>query len=242
MFLGPQDHPPKLPSQVKRSISLIWIPGWFSSVVMLCAEPNTVTELQERLKQAQEQVETLSDLMQSLQRDMKAQEAELTAMRERALRLTQATKQNPTATAEETARLKAKVTELEATVAQLQAKLAARDLASVPVLTPIFYGLSDHVPTSEYQRIWTDVQKVLAQAPGAKFRLTGHANKEGSEDINYRQSALRAQSLAKFLVSRGLSAEKLQVVAAGSTHPLHPADSTEGRQKNRRVVVEVIAD
>lgn len=199
-------------------------------------------ELQKRLTEASAQVESLSGLMEGLQREMKTQELEIRELRERAVKLTQASKQQSQTGGDAALvkSLKERVAELEATVVTLRQTLSLREITPLPTIAPVFYGLSDAAMGKEYQRVCAAVQAARKADPMSVFRLTGHSNHEGLEEVNYRQSAVRAQALATFLIGRGVPAQQLQVVAAGSTHPLYPADSAAGRQQNRRVTIELV--
>lgn len=109
-----------------------------------------------------------------------------------------------------------------------------------PVIAPVFFGLADAQLQQEYFRILQTLRTHLQSQPNAIVRLIGHANADGNETLLYKQSAQRAEALATFLTSRGIARKQIQVVAAGSAHPLKDSDSAEGRRFNRRVEVEIL--
>jgi outer membrane protein OmpA-like peptidoglycan-associated protein len=55
--------------------------------------------------------------------------------------------------------------------------------------------------------------------------------------INYNLSLLRAQTIANYLVAKGVNAERLIIVANGSDKPLQDNSSPKSRKFNRRVDV-----
>jgi outer membrane protein OmpA-like peptidoglycan-associated protein len=109
-----------------------------------------------------------------------------------------------------------------------------------PVIAPVFFGLADAQLQQEYFRILQTLRTHLQNQPNAIVRLIGHANADGNETLLYKQSAQRAEALATFLTSRGIARKQIQVVAAGSAHPLKDSNSAEGRRFNRRVEVEIL--
>jgi chemotaxis protein MotB len=56
---------------------------------------------------------------------------------------------------------------------------------------------------------------------------------------NWELSAARASSVTRFLVHKGLAAERLRAVGMADTHPRESNASPEGRARNRRVSVVV---
>jgi OmpA-OmpF porin, OOP family len=84
--------------------------------------------------------------------------------------------------------------------------------------------------------------------PGdARFVLRGHSDTMGSDADNLTTSRRRARAVADYLTGRGIAAERIEVIALGERRPVAPnakpdgSDDPEGRARNRRVDVEVIA-
>lgn len=72
------------------------------------------------------------------------------------------------------------------------------------------------------------------------IEVAGHTDSIGDEDYNQGLSERRAQSVADYLVSRGISRNRLQVVGFGETRPKVPNTTPENRAQNRRVVLTVL--
>ena len=231
----------------------IWL-GLIATAGIAAGEPNAVQQLQKQLSGAQSQIEELSHLMQDLRREMKTQEDDLKMMRERALKQNTDSRKQQLSSEKEVQELKSKLAAAEAKIRSLESQLAVKErqlLAAASAnsapsnptegnIPPVFFGLKEEELQREYARVLKEIQQKLAAAPATVVRLTGHSNLEGSDEVNLRQSALRAESLAKFLESRGIARKSIQVVAAGSSHPLHEPTSKEGRLKNRRVEIVLV--
>jgi OOP family OmpA-OmpF porin len=72
------------------------------------------------------------------------------------------------------------------------------------------------------------------------IEVAGHTDSIGDEDYNQGLSERRAQSVADYLVSRGIARNRLQVVGFGETRPKLPNTTPENRAQNRRVVLSVL--
>jgi len=74
-----------------------------------------------------------------------------------------------------------------------------------------------------------------------ELELTGHTDEIGADEYNLRLSERRAQSVADYLTSRGISEERIRVMASGETEPIainkyeDGTDSPGGRRLNRHV-------
>ena len=224
--------------------------AWTTPVL---ADPDSLEQLRGKLDGAREQVEDLSTLVESLQREMKAQEMDFNEMRARTLQLQARQRQQATAPDAKLEELKARLATSEERVRLLEQKLAAtpsaatlqESKAAIPTsqaqaIPPVYFGLSDGALVREYQRVLGVLKSALVTNSKSMFRLTGHSNAEGDENVNLRQSALRAESLAGYLTTHGIPRQCLEVVAAGARHPLHKPNSKEGRKMNRRVEVEIL--
>lgn len=81
-----------------------------------------------------------------------------------------------------------------------------------------------------------EVYDFLLEYPDVKIELVGHTDDMGSESYNQILSERRAESVAKVLIDRGISAERIKTKGRGSTQPLFPNNfDDELRDLNRRV-------
>lgn len=85
------------------------------------------------------------------------------------------------------------------------------------------------------------VAKVLNdnQSPGETIVIEGHTDAQGSDSANLALSQARAESVRTYLVSRGVSPERVRAVGRGEQQPVASNDSPEGRANNRRVEIVV---
>lgn len=68
------------------------------------------------------------------------------------------------------------------------------------------------------------------------IHIIGHTDSLGKDDYNLALSYHRAEAVRQYLISKGIfSPEKLKAFGRGSTEPIAPNNSEQGRQMNRRV-------
>lgn len=84
------------------------------------------------------------------------------------------------------------------------------------------------------------VVEIMKKNKNIKLKIIGHTCNIGGNEENYRVGMKRANSVANYLISKGISRNRLKTVSKGETEPLKPNTSEANRQKNRRVELEVI--
>ena len=77
----------------------------------------------------------------------------------------------------------------------------------------------------------------LTEYPNRTASIEGFTDSMGSEDFNQTLSERRADSVKRYLVGRGVQAERLSSSGRGENAPVADNESAAGRQQNRRVEV-----
>jgi outer membrane protein OmpA-like peptidoglycan-associated protein len=77
----------------------------------------------------------------------------------------------------------------------------------------------------------------LGQQPTTEVRIVGHTDSTGSDAVNNPLSVNRAQSARDYLVSRGVSANRIAIDGRGSREPVADNATESGRARNRRIDV-----
>jgi OOP family OmpA-OmpF porin len=68
-----------------------------------------------------------------------------------------------------------------------------------------------------------------------RFEIAGHTDSVGLDEYNDRLSQARALSVMRFLIGRGIEAERMSARGYGERQPIDTNDTHEGRARNRRV-------
>jgi OOP family OmpA-OmpF porin len=84
------------------------------------------------------------------------------------------------------------------------------------------------------------VADVLIKNPAVRGEVQGHTDNVGSAEYNQQLSERRAESVKKYLVGKGIAAERIVAKGYGLSMPIASNDTKEGRAKNRRVQLKEI--
>ena len=82
--------------------------------------------------------------------------------------------------------------------------------------------------------------KAISQDAKTSVRLNGYTDDIGTDAYNMGLSARRAQAVADALLKRGIPANNIVISSYGKAAPVSSNDTEEGRQKNRRVEMELL--
>ena len=69
--------------------------------------------------------------------------------------------------------------------------------------------------------------------------IDGYTDNSGSDKINNPLSVKRAEATKKYLVSKGIAADRMTTAGFGSTNPIADNKTAAGRKKNRRIEIKI---
>jgi len=81
---------------------------------------------------------------------------------------------------------------------------------------------------------------LLRESPNIKIEVSGHTDNTGSEATNKTLSNSRALSVRNYLVSQGISGERIGYNDYGFDRPIASNNTEEGRAANRRVEIKIL--
>ena len=100
---------------------------------------------------------------------------------------------------------------------------------------------SDELLSSSFATL-NQAADVLAQYPGVRMEIQGHASSDGDDEYNLQLSQQRAESVRRYLSGRGVDPGRLQATGYGETRPLATNRNEDGRRQNRRVEFQILQD
>ena len=124
--------------------------------------------------------------------------------------------------------------------AELKAKEAKSKLEEAFSLTNVAFRTGSAVLTTESKRRLDKAIEVMKKYDGYRYNIQGHTDNRGKESFNKMLSTKRAKAVKDYLVSKGVDASILTYEGFGSERPIADNNTKEGREKNRRVVFEII--
>jgi OOP family OmpA-OmpF porin len=82
----------------------------------------------------------------------------------------------------------------------------------------------------------------LKEAGDVRVAVEGHTDSVGTDAYNQGLSVRRANSVADYLASGGISRSRMAVEGFGESRPVASNDTDDGRAQNRRVELKVISE
>jgi outer membrane protein OmpA-like peptidoglycan-associated protein len=190
--------------------------------------------------------------LERLQREREAnEERRLEAERARERAITQLTQQVETE--------RARATQTEAELARAREELARRDAAArqrieameaelaklaatrrterglIVTLPGVFFDSGKSALKPGARNTLSKIADQLRVSENARITIEGHTDSVGSDQMNQTLSEKRAAAVRDYIVSRGLSADRITMTGLGESSPVATNDTPAGRQQNRRV-------
>jgi len=81
---------------------------------------------------------------------------------------------------------------------------------------------------------------LLKENPNVKIEVSGHTDNTGSAATNKTLSKNRASSVRNYLISQGISGDRVKFEGYGFERPIAPNTTADGRAANRRVEIEIL--
>jgi outer membrane protein OmpA-like peptidoglycan-associated protein len=86
------------------------------------------------------------------------------------------------------------------------------------------------------------VSQLQADPKGAYFEIEGHTDNIGPKEVNEKIGLERAEAVKRYLYEHHqIPLHKMNVISYGEQKPVAPNNTKDGRAKNRRVVIRVMA-
>jgi len=119
-----------------------------------------------------------------------------------------------------------------------------RDGEKIRLIMPgnITFATAKFSINSNFHSTLDGVTRVLARYPDTQLLVGGHADSTGSAAFNQVLSANRALSVANYLNSQGIASARLMSRGFGSDMPIADNSTAPGRQANRRVELNIVAN
>jgi peptidoglycan-associated lipoprotein len=82
---------------------------------------------------------------------------------------------------------------------------------------------------------------LLIKHPNVKIQLEGHCDERGTIEYNLALGERRANSTKKYLISIGISTDRISTISYGKEKPLDPGHNEEAWAKNRRAHTVILS-
>jgi len=85
------------------------------------------------------------------------------------------------------------------------------------------------------QQLLDEVVAIAEMCPSVAVEVTGHTDAVGDKDYNVGLGERRAEAVVVYLISKGMSEDRLTAVGLGFSQPIADNSTEEGRAMNRRI-------
>ncbi len=106
-------------------------------------------------------------------------------------------------------------------------------------LPDVTFAVDSTTISPSFQAALDKVAQSMVQYPNSLVDVYGHTDSTGSAAYNLDLSKRRADSVARYLISRGVSSARLQTKGMGEDYPVADNTTPEGRALNRRVEIKI---
>ena len=108
------------------------------------------------------------------------------------------------------------------------------------LLNNLFFDLEKATLRPESYPELNRIVKLMGEKPNMTIEISGHTDSTGPEEYNLNLSKQRANSVASYLIGKGVDKSRMTVEYFGESKPMVPNDTREGRKKNRRVEFKIL--
>ena len=102
------------------------------------------------------------------------------------------------------------------------------------LLKDIHFGFDRYDLMPESRKILSQNAELLLKNPRAIIQIEGHADERGTIEYNLALGVRRANSTKEYLISLGVSPDRMSTISYGEEMPRDPRHNEEAWAKNRR--------
>ena len=113
--------------------------------------------------------------------------------------------------------------------------------AQVVALPNIEFAYEKAELTPAGRQTLEQVVRFMNDQPELALDIWGHTDSKGAELYNLRLSQKRAAAVVEHLIASGIAASRLKSAGFGESRPLADNETDEGRERNRRVELNIRA-
>ncbi|MBM4398026.1 MAG: OmpA family protein, partial [Deltaproteobacteria bacterium] len=104
----------------------------------------------------------------------------------------------------------------------------------------VYFAFGKATIKKESHPLLNEVAQALKDHPTFTIRIEGHTDSVGKPASNRKLSQARADSVRKYLVSKGIAGSRLTAIGHGQDRPIDDNSTDAGRAINRRVEFHIV--
>jgi outer membrane protein OmpA-like peptidoglycan-associated protein len=191
-----------------------------------------IEDLRENSQQAQLDFETSRTRIAELDEEIRNLDAQLGGVSQERVALVQRL--------EAEARIRDQFTSIEQIFTRDEARVSREENAIVIRLVGLTFATGSATVASTHRPLLEKVQQAAAVFPRAQIVIEGHTDSYGSDETNMRLSQQRAEGVSTYLANElGVPSFRMSAVGYGETRPIANNETSQGRERNRRIDVRI---
>ncbi len=111
---------------------------------------------------------------------------------------------------------------------------------NVFILRNVFFNTNEFALDKKSNIELDKLVNFLKTNPKIKLEISGHTDNTGDKVKNQKLSESRAKSVVEYLISKGITKERLVFKGYGDSQPIATNDTEEGKSQNRRTECKMI--
>ena len=130
--------------------------------------------------------------------------------------------------------IKPPIKEPKLTEEEIFAKKSLEELNSEKPLNVVLFDYDKYFIREDAKPILQNNAAWMKKWKSVKILIEGHCDERGTEDYNMALGEKRAKSAFDYLVSLGISSDRIKTISYGKSQPTDPGHNEIAWQKNRR--------
>lgn len=120
---------------------------------------------------------------------------------------------------------------------EIEIERLADDTLKLNLNSEVSFDVNSYQIKGSFQGPLNKLADVIAKYDRTDVTVAGHTDSSGSDSYNQNLSEKRAEAVASYFVSRGISTARLSTMGYGESQPRADNSTASGRQLNRRVEI-----
>lgn len=119
--------------------------------------------------------------------------------------------------------------------------MAGKDISGLRIcLFNVLFDFDKSEVRPESYRMLQDLGQLMRMFPSMRIKVNGHTDSKGSDEYNEDLSDRRAKSVRSVIMSYGIDGDRIEWQGYGEKYPIDTNETDDGRQRNRRVEIDVL--
>lgn len=106
----------------------------------------------------------------------------------------------------------------------------------------VYFATEKYTIEGQSREALMSLANIFKEYPNTDILVEGHTDSTGSDAYNLTLSKNRAQAVTNFLVNQGIDKGRIDTKWYGEAQPKYDNSTVEGRSKNRRVELAIVAN